>query len=139
MPLTWRATSSESLTTSTSVAPRARARSSPSSRPRYSATLFVAVPSVSAASSSTSPAGVDSTAAAAAGPGLPRAPPSTWTTTFTGGGSALVGIDAGELARDAVAAPVAQLALVPAGRGAPVTARAVPAVHDDGHVRVVLV
>ena len=84
-PLTCLATSSESLTTSTSVAPSARARCRPSSNPRYSATLLVVSPSTSVASSSTAPSGAETTAAAAAGPGLPRAPPSTCTTTFTPG------------------------------------------------------
>src|SRR2546427_6523292 len=74
--------SSESPTTSTSSAPSARARSSPSSSARYSATLLVAVPSSCACSSSTSPSLALITEAAAAGPGLPRAPPSTCTMTF---------------------------------------------------------
>src|SRR4051794_6034800 len=136
-PLTCLATSSESLTTSTSVAPSACARARPSRSPRYSATLLVAGPSVSAASSRTSPSGVETTAAAAAGPGLPRAPPSTWTTTFTAR-SGLVAGDAGELARDPGPPPGAQLPLAAAAR-AGLAPRAPPPVDDDGDVRVVLV
>src|SRR4051812_50072344 len=64
--------------TSTSVAPSARARRRPSSTPRYSATLLVWRPRTSMASSRTSPLGDVMTAAAAAGPGLPREPPTTW-------------------------------------------------------------
>src|SRR4051794_8767196 len=140
-PLTCLAMSSESLTTSTSSAPSARARSSPSSRPRYSATLFVATPRYSCASSTTSPSGVETTAAAAAGPGLPRAPPSTWTTSLTCDPDAesLLGVERGELAGHARAAAVARLALLGVlGRGlrAPL---GLAAVDDDLHVRVVLV
>src|SRR4051794_23816950 len=127
--------SSESLTTSTSVAPSARARSRPCSSPRYSATLLVAWPSASDASSRTSPSGVETTAAAAAGPGLPRAPPSTWTTTFTG---SVRDIDRRELARHAAAAPVPALAHAAAG-GAGRASRRLATIDDDRHVRVVLV
>src|SRR4051812_32394337 len=100
---------------STSVAPRSRARRSPSSSPRYSATLLVAVPRTSIASSRTSPSGEEITEAPAAGPGLPRAPPSTWTTTFNRGpdrrsGPHLLGVDAREVARDPRAAAVALFA-----------------------------
>src|SRR5215213_3054226 len=150
MPLTWRAMSSESLTTSTSVAPSARARSSPRSRPRYSATLFVVVPRVTAASSTTSPAGVDTTAAAAAGPGLPRAPPSTWTTTFTPAKTiralsqararlrALVGGDRRELARHAGTAAIAQLAMPPTRRARLAPLRLAP-VDDHRDVGIAVV
>ena len=54
----------------------------PSSSARYSATLLVASPIVSLRSASTSPEGSVATAAIAAGPGFPREPPSTLTTTF---------------------------------------------------------
>src|SRR4051812_24108726 len=132
--------SSESLTTSTSVAPSARARSRPSSSPRYSATLLLARPSVTAASSSTSPSGELTTAAAAAGPGLPREPPSTWTTTLTLG-AAPSGFDVAgngrELARHARPPAVADLSL--AARVADRAALALAAIEDDGDVRVVLV
>src|SRR3954449_12909761 len=136
-PLTCLATSSESLTTSTSSAPSARARSRPSKRPRYSATLFVATPRYSWASSRTSPPGVETTAAAAAGPGLPRAPPSTWTTTFTGG--SLVRVDLRELAGDARAAGPAPLAWPGVPRRPLRPPRGLAAVDDALHVRVVLV
>src|SRR3954452_5630058 len=132
--------SSESLTTSTSVAPIARARSSPSSRPRYSATLLVARPSVTAASSSTSPAGELTTAAAAAGPGLPREPPSTWTTTLTSGAAPSdfdVAGDGRELARHARPPAVADLALAAGVADRP--ALALAAIDDHRDVRVVLV
>src|SRR5215217_1406030 len=135
-PVTCLAISSESLTTSTSVAPSAFARSSPSSRPRYSATLLVAVPIRTPASSSTSPAGEGITAAAAAGPGLPRAPPSTWTTTFTGGNLG-VRRERCEVAGHARAPPVAHLTHATAAAGLP--AFLLAAVDDDRHVGVVLV
>src|SRR5215210_7531735 len=132
--------SSESLTTSTSVAPSARARSSPSSNPRYSATLLVARPSVTAASSSTSPSGVVSTAAAAAGPGFPREPPSTWTTTLTPGAAPSgfdVARDRRELARHARPPAIADLAL--AAAVADRATLALAAVDDHRDVGVVLV
>src|SRR4051794_13803769 len=126
--------SSESLTTSTSVAPSARARASPSSRPRYSATLLVVSPTYSPASSSTVPVAASvRTAAAAAGPGLPRAPPSTWTTTFTR--SLRVGLR--ELAGDPGAAPVAQLAAVGAVVAVVVAPLGLAPVDDDLDVGVV--
>src|SRR3954451_25118390 len=136
LPLTCLATSSESLTTSTSSAPSARARSRPSSSPRYSATLFETTPSSSCASSRTSPSGVETTAAAAAGPGLPRAPPSTWTTSFT---SASLGVDRRELAGHARAAAVAAGALLAVLGLALRAALGLAPVDDDLHVRVVLV
>src|SRR3954449_956120 len=132
--------SSESLTTSTSVAPSARARSRPSSRPWYSATLLVARPSVSAASSRTSPSGELTTAAAAAGPGLPREPPSTWTTTLTPGAAPSdfdVAGDGRELARHARPPAIAALAL--AARVAHGAALALAAIDDHRDVGVVLV
>src|SRR3954471_18874246 len=135
-PLICLATSSESLTTSTSSAPSARARSRPSSSPRYSATLFVTRPSSSWASSTTSPSGVGTTAAAAAGPGLPRAPPSTWTTSFTG---ASLRVDRRELAGDARAPAVADGALLGALVRALRPALGLAPVDDHLHVRVVLV
>jgi hypothetical protein len=45
-------------------------------------TLLVATPIRSPSSSSTAPSESETTTPIAAGPGLPRAPPSTWTTTF---------------------------------------------------------
>ena len=51
-------------------------------------------------------------APAAAGPGLPRAPPSTWTTTFTAGLRRATLPPAREVARHAGAAAVADLALL---------------------------
>src|SRR3954452_2755607 len=126
--------------TSTSVAPSARARSRPSSSPRYSATLLVAPPSVVAASSSTSPSGVLMTAAAAAGPGLPREPPSTWTTTLTPGAAPSdfdVAGDGRELARHARPPAVADLTLAAGVADRPTFALA--AVDDDRDVGVVLV
>src|SRR5215212_4511403 len=134
--------SSESLTTSTSVAPIARARSSPSSSPRYSATLLVARPSVTAASSSTSPSGELTTAAAAAGPGLPREPPSTWTTTLTPGAAPSgfdVAGDGRELARHPRPPPIADLALAARGAAAGLAALALAPIDDHGDVGIVLV
>ena len=94
------------------------------------------VPIRSAASSSTSPSGEEITAAAAAGPGLPRAPPSTWTTTFT---AARLGVrgERCEVAGHARAAPVAHLAHAAATAG--LAALLLAAVDDDGHVGVILV
>src|SRR2546421_10211909 len=68
-PVSWRATSSESLPISISRAPSAAARSSPRSSARYSATLLVATPIGSATSSSTSPLVSDTTMPIPAGPG----------------------------------------------------------------------
>src|SRR5829696_1805624 len=90
----------------------------------------------SAASASTSPPGEEITAAAAAGPGLPRAPPSTWTTTFTRVRLG-VGGERCEVARHTRAAPVADLAHASAATG--LTALLLAAVDDDGDVRIVLV
>src|SRR5262249_22786920 len=81
-PVTCLTMSSESPTTSTSAAPSSRARARPSRSARYSATLLVAGPSSCTCSASRSPCGELITLAAAAGPGFPRAPPSTCTTTF---------------------------------------------------------
>src|SRR4051812_9031611 len=134
-PLICLAMSSESLTTSTSVAPSARAARNPRSTARYSATLLVATPMVSLASPTTSPSGVVSTAAAAAGPGLPREPPSTWTTRRT----VLVRVDRRKLAGDAAPAPVADRPLLGL-LGCFARCRAALAlapVDDDLHVRVV--
>src|SRR5690606_15502814 len=84
LPPIWRATSSESLMTSTSSAPSSRASRRPSRTARYSATLLVASPMYSPRSARTAPSSPFATAPIAAGPGLPRAPPSTFTTTRTG-------------------------------------------------------
>src|SRR3954447_19181281 len=123
--------SSESLITSTSVPPSARARASPRRTPRYSATLLVAAPITSAASSSTSPSGVETTAPTAAGPGLPRAPPSTWTRSLTE-------LHRREVPRDARAAAIAGRAAGGFGL-AHTTIAPLPLapVDDDRHVRVV--
>src|SRR3954447_21973655 len=131
------AISSESLTTSTSSAPSSRALARPRSSARYSATLLVATPIVSIASPTTSPSGVASTAAAAAGPGVPREPPSTWTTRR----KQLLRVDRRELARDAAPPPVADRPLlgglgVDGGGRAPL---ALAPVDDDLHVRVIVV
>src|SRR3954453_4170291 len=88
----------------------------------------------SAASSTTSPSGVATTAAAAAGPGLPRAPPSTWTTSLTLSG---VRGERGKVARHPRAPAVAHLAHAASTAGPP--ALLLAAVHDDGHVGIVLV
>src|SRR3954452_23341067 len=125
--------------TSTSSAPSCSARARPRSRPRYSATLLVTRPSSSCASSRTSPSGVETTAAAAAGPGFPRAPPSTWTTTFTVLPDSLVGVDRRELAGHAGPAAVAAGALLAVLGLAPRTALGLAPVDDDLHIRVVLV
>src|ERR1019366_6390983 len=68
----------------TSLAPSAAARCSPASTARYSATLLVATPIRSACAASTAPSGAEATTPVAAGTGLPRAPPSTWTTSVGG-------------------------------------------------------
>src|SRR3954447_20403379 len=89
---------------------------------------------VALASSMTVPSGSETTAATAAGPGLPRAPPSRWRTSRT----RLLAGDGRELARHPGPAPVAALALVRSGR---VTARAAAVarttVDDHGDVRVI--
>src|SRR4051794_29958936 len=85
LPRTCSTISLESPTNSTSSAPSSLARSIPSRSARYSATLLVASPIVSARSASTLPAESVATAAIPAGPGLPREPPSTLTTTFRPG------------------------------------------------------
>src|SRR5271155_2314106 len=82
MPWTCLAISSESPTSSISLAPSSRAQRSPSNSARYSATLLVASPSSCVCSPSSSPPSEATTQAAAAGPGFPRAPPSTCTMTF---------------------------------------------------------
>src|SRR5215217_1229069 len=90
----------------------------------------------SAASASSSPSGVVRTAAAAAGPGLPRAPPSTWTTTFMARTLGLGG-ERREVADHARATPVAHLAHAAPAAG--LAALLLAAVDDHGHVRIVLV
>src|ERR1035437_3008662 len=91
MPPTCLAISSESPTTSTSLAPRAAARARPSSSARYSATLLLARPISSECSPRISQSGEEITQAAAAGPGLPRAQPATWTITFIAAGLCRLG------------------------------------------------
>src|SRR5438128_604986 len=145
--------SSESPITSTSSAPIARARSSPSSSARYSATLLVAVPSSCACSSSSSPSLALITDAAAAGPGLPRAPPSTCTMTFKaprqGLAPAPLAADTrqrGHVPGHASPAPVAYDAALRGAVG-DTRIRALPArtpielaaIDDHGHIVVVLV
>src|SRR5579862_4993393 len=68
--------SSESETTSTSASASSTAFSRPAMSARYSATLFVATPIRSPCAASTVPSSASSTNPYAAGPGLPRAPPS---------------------------------------------------------------
>src|SRR4051794_29166623 len=121
------------MTTSTSVAPSARARSRPSRSPRYSATLLVVSPRRRLDSSSTP--GALTTAAAAAGPGLPRAPPSVWTMTRT---RLLDRGERREVARDPRTPAVAHLALAAAG-GPGQAALLLAAVDDDRDVGVVVV
>src|SRR5579872_198525 len=75
-PLSWRTTSSESRQTSTSVQPASSARCNVAMRAWYSATLFVATPRNSDTSAITVPSDATITPPPAAGPGLPRAPPS---------------------------------------------------------------
>src|SRR5215218_6028731 len=137
-PLICLATSSEWPTTSTSSAPSARARSSPRSSARYSATLFVVSPIGSPSSSTTPPSRSETTTPIAAGPGFPRAPPSTWTTSFIETPTSRVG----ERLRLAVGVgplpAVAQLALTAAVVAAG-TSLAFSAIDDDGHVRIVRV
>ena len=71
-----------SLASTTACGSIPAAASSPAIKPRYSATLFVVMPSVCATSASTSPVAASRTTAPyAAGPGLPRAPPSASTTS----------------------------------------------------------
>ncbi|SLI09280.1 Uncharacterised protein [Mycobacteroides abscessus subsp. abscessus] len=76
-------TSLESIRTSTVRAPSSAAASSPAISPRYSATLFVAMPTLSRRSASTATwSASNTTAPYPAGPGLPRDPPSASTITF---------------------------------------------------------
>src|ERR1700754_4522263 len=74
--------SSESPIISTSSAPWARASSRPRSIALYSATLLVSRPIVSPSASTTAPSSLRTTTPIAAGPGLPRDPPSTFTVTL---------------------------------------------------------
>src|SRR3954447_21286099 len=135
-PPIWRATSSESLITSTSVAPSRRASSNPSSSPLYSATLFVVSPMWRPSAASSCPsAGSLTTAPIPAGPGFPRAPPSTWTTSFL---IAFEGRWEGA-GRPSLAAVADHAALVVHGALGAAAVRALATVDDDGHVRVVLV
>src|SRR5438270_2498753 len=127
---------------STSRAPSAAARSIPRSTARYSATLLVATPMVSPSSSSTVPLGSEITTPTAAGPGLPRAPPSTCTTTFTrrageaGSGPVSLGGQLRQLAGDARPAPVAHGAVAAAGRR-PAAPGGLAAVDDHLDVGIV--
>src|SRR5207253_127632 len=148
--MTCLAISSESPITSTSRAPSSRAVRKPSSSASYSATLFVVAPSSCACSASTSPSGVVITHAAAAGPGLPRAPPSTCTISRVAAIGASRPAGSGGCARERrhVAghtgpAPVAHdaplLAASLARAGAPAARAAVEATAVDDHGDVVLV
>src|SRR5438105_5998559 len=150
--MTCLAISSESPITSTSRAPSSRAVRKPSSSASYSATLFVAVPSSCACSASTSPSGVVITHAAAAGPGFPRAPPSTCTISRVPAIGANRPAGPGGCARerrhiagDTRPAPVAHDAplrlarLARAGAPAACTAVEAAAVDDNGDVVLVLV
>src|SRR3954447_561919 len=84
-----------------------------------------------APSSSTSPSGVETTTPIAAGPGLPRAPPSTWTRSRKS--------DGGELPGNPGAAAVAGLALLPTRRRPALAPLALAPVDDDLDVGVVRV
>ena len=75
--------SSESEITSTSSTASSSAFSRPAIRALYSATLFVATPIFSPCAASTVPSLDSSTYPYAAGPGLPRAPPSVDRRAFT--------------------------------------------------------
>src|SRR4051794_6270622 len=138
-PPIWRATSSESFTTSISRAPSSRASSSASSTARYSATLLVASPMYAVRSPNALPSGSVATAATAAGPGFPRAPPSTWTTIFRD--PSVTRHYGRERAGHAVVPAVARFALLLelAGILAGAAVGALAAVDDDFHVGVVLV
>ena len=83
LPAICSTTSLESIRTSISASGACSAASSrPAISPRYSATLLVAVPIVSPISAITSPVSASlSRAPYAAGPGLPREPPSASTMT----------------------------------------------------------
>ena len=82
-------TSLESIRTSMSASgANSSASLSPAIRPEYSATLLVATPIVVPSSAITSPVAASfSNAPYAAGPGLPREPPSASTMTEVGTGS----------------------------------------------------
>ena len=122
---------------------RAPARAArPSSSPRYSATLFVATPS-SSRGLVERPRRRASRARRRRppGPGLPRAPPSTWTTSFTrrlvvgGAGRRRAGTAGGRRSRTRVALAALRPPVLAAGRRSP--ALAVAPVDDDLHVGVV--
>src|SRR4051812_18775516 len=83
VPLICSTTSLESIRTSTSASgATVCAMVSPAIRPRYSATLLLAIPIVVPSSARTRPVWASLTSAPyAAGPGLPREPPSASTTT----------------------------------------------------------
>ena len=140
-PLTCLATSSESLTTSTSVGAERAARV----EAEQQAAVLGDVVGRDAEQLGRPRRGPRRrasrrTAAAAAGPGLPRAPPSTWTTTFTRRGDS--GVDRRELAGDARAAAVADASRCSAlarSRGRRAAPLGLAPVDDDLHVRVVLV
>src|SRR4051794_39471365 len=87
------------------------------------------------------PSGAVTTAATAAGPGLPRAPPSTWTMTLSTGSARLGGgLDRREGAGHPLQAAIARLATVVWALDlarAPI--RTLAPVDDDLHVGVVLV
>src|SRR5947209_1677536 len=123
---------------STSRAPSAAARSTPRNSARYSATLLVAVPIGSASSSTTPPSGPDMTTPIAAGPGLPRAPPSTCSTSLPVLTGRSVARHVRQLAGHARSAPIATLPL-PAGARRGVAPAALAPVDDDGDIRVLRV
>ena len=116
--------SSESETTSSSSTPSSTARRSPSTSARYSATLFVATPIASPRARARCRPPPRARTPYAAGPGLPRAPPSVESRAFTalpgyGGGGEAGEQHAGELG--------AQLLLEPgADRGPPLLDRRSP-------------
>ena len=123
--------------------PRGRRAPPPARRPRstalYSATLLVATPIRSATSSTTSPPGSETTTPIAAGPGLPRAPPSTCTSSRGGAdvrrGS--IGRQLWQLAGDARAPAIADLALAAAAMPPALAARGLAPVDDHRHVGIV--
>src|SRR6476646_1012914 len=114
---------------------------------RYSATLLVAMPIRSATSSITVPSGSDTTTPIAAGPGLPRAPPSTLTTSFKSllpavgpgrAGPPSLGRKLRKLAGHPRPPAVAYLPIVVSRvRCSRLAARGLAPVDDHGHVRVV--
>jgi hypothetical protein len=105
----------------------------------------VAGPIVSASSSSTWPPGAEMTTPIAAGPGLPRAPPSTCTRSAPGGSDGVTACEGSlsgqgrKLARDPGSAPIPALAALASVRaGSPGSPpRSLATIHDHRHVGIV--